>query len=148
MNMGGGCPMRKKGKCIFAHGPLELRVKESRRDKWGKDNATTTRSVSAANDAINTLRYSGGEDVLGAARLLTSVGDKPIINQNDSNTFMSNYNMQQYLVNPYMMPMQSNAMYYSGHTVYYPNYTAAADASSVTYQHATNDNHTTTTINK
>lgn len=147
MNMGGGCPMRKKGKCIFAHGPLELRVKESRRDKWGKENATTSRSVSTANDALNASRYSGGEDVLGAARQLTAVGDKPTVNQNDSNTFMSNYNMQPYLVNPYMMPMQPNAMYYSGHTVYYPNYTAATDASSVTYQHATNDNHITTTTN-
>jgi len=142
MGMGGGCPMRKKGKCIFAHGPLELRVKESRRDKWGKENAPTARSVTSAYDALNILRYSGGEDVLGAARLLTSAGDKSAMNQNDSNTFMSNYNMQPYLVNPYMVPMQPNAMYYSGHTVYYPNYPAAADASSVTYQHATNENHT------
>ena len=32
---GAGCPMRKKGKCIFAHGPIELRIKETRRDRWG-----------------------------------------------------------------------------------------------------------------
>lgn len=30
------CAMKKKGKCDFAHGPLELRVKETRRNRWGK----------------------------------------------------------------------------------------------------------------
>merc|ERR1711871_1282473 len=54
---GDRCPMRKKGKCVFAHGPLELRVKESRRDKWNQN----------PNIAID-LRCSGGEDVFGAAR--------------------------------------------------------------------------------
>ena len=31
---GASCPMRKKGKCDFAHGPLELRIKETRRERW------------------------------------------------------------------------------------------------------------------
>ena len=190
MNMGGGCPMRKRGKCIFAHGPLELRVKESRRDKWGKDSnnnssgnnmnavasasssssssfsspnslssrsnnmttaATGSVALASGGDALNVLRFSGGEDVLGAARQLTTgTGDKPSstqgLNQNDGkNNFMNNYNnMQPYLVNHYMMPMQPSVYYHSGHTVYYPNnYQSAADASNTatTYQHATNDSH-------
>lgn len=60
------CPMRKKGKCIFAHGPLELRVKENRRDKWLK-NAT----VGIANN--DSFVSSGGEDVFGAARSIEKV---------------------------------------------------------------------------
>ena len=49
--------MRKKGKCVFAHGPLELRVKESRRGKWNQNPYAPV-----------DLRCSGGEDVFGAAR--------------------------------------------------------------------------------
>lgn len=62
---GTGCPMRKKGKCIFAHGPLELRIKESRKDKWG------TRA--AADSIFVDNRSSGGEDVLGAARAIEKI---------------------------------------------------------------------------
>merc|ERR1719276_674643 len=36
VNKGTFCPMRKKHKCIFAHGPIELRVKEGKRNRWGK----------------------------------------------------------------------------------------------------------------
>jgi hypothetical protein len=31
--VGPSCPMRNKGKCIFAHGPVELRLKELRKDR-------------------------------------------------------------------------------------------------------------------
>lgn len=58
------CPMRKKGKCVFAHGPLELRVKEVRRHKWGQCGSN---SSSGSTD----LASSGGEDTLGAARSLS-----------------------------------------------------------------------------
>eukprot|EP00981_Chlorochromonas_danica_P005415 scaffold1091_cov164-Ochromonas_danica.AAC.38 len=64
------CPMRKKGKCIFAHGPQELRVKETRRDKWGRSLSVSTSSVAPGTDL---LRFSGGEDVLGAARSIEKV---------------------------------------------------------------------------
>ena len=30
------CPMKKKNKCVFAHGPAELRVKEGKKNRWGK----------------------------------------------------------------------------------------------------------------
>ena len=30
------CPMKKKMKCDFAHGPLELRIKDNRRDRWDR----------------------------------------------------------------------------------------------------------------
>jgi serine/threonine protein kinase len=55
---GTACPMRKKGKCAFAHSPFELRVKENRRDKWPRDETLAPASLMA----------SGGEDVLGSAR--------------------------------------------------------------------------------
>lgn len=61
------CVMRKKGKCDFAHGPIELRVKENRRDKWGR------RSYSGVEDESLLLRLSGGEDVLGAARSIEKI---------------------------------------------------------------------------
>jgi serine/threonine protein kinase len=88
---GTSCPMRKKGKCDFAHGPLELRVKESRRDKWALRSSS---GVGLAGDlegqlqcgpcssgsgsgsgltAAMALRMSGGEDVLGAARSIEKV---------------------------------------------------------------------------
>ena len=35
-NLGTFCPMRKKNKCVFAHGPAELRVKEGKKNRWGK----------------------------------------------------------------------------------------------------------------
>ena len=85
------CHFRKKGKCDFAHGPLELRVKDTRRDKWGHNNkqqqqqqqqnyqngGTTASSCNVDSSAILLLqmqnRYSGGEDVLGAARSIEKV---------------------------------------------------------------------------
>ena len=54
------CPMKKKNKCVFAHGPVELRVKEGKRNRWGK-------LVDANGDNKNP-RHSGGEDTYGAAR--------------------------------------------------------------------------------
>eukprot|EP01038_Epipyxis_sp_PR26KG_P006944 gene6944-9498_t len=66
---GSSCPMRKKGKCIFAHGPLELRVKETRRDRWGRH----AHNNSSNRDMNDLLRLSGGEDVLGAARSIEKV---------------------------------------------------------------------------
>eukprot|EP01035_Chromulina_nebulosa_P020242 gene20242-26279_t len=62
------CPMRKKGKCDFAHGPLELRIKDTRRDRWGKPPQPDPSTISP----IMTLRLSGGEDVLGVARQLNN----------------------------------------------------------------------------
>ena len=62
ITLGNSCPMRKKGKCIFAHGPLELRIKESRKDRWG--NFT---------DYQLDMKSSGGEDVLGAARSIEKI---------------------------------------------------------------------------
>ena len=49
-----------QGKCDFAHGPLELRIKETRRDRWGK--------VVTDHPLPNNYILSGGEDILGAAR--------------------------------------------------------------------------------
>ncbi|KAL7490125.1 hypothetical protein ACHAW6_015851, partial [Cyclotella cf. meneghiniana] len=54
------CPMRKKNKCIFAHGPVELRVKEGKRKRWGT-------LVSKHGDCANP-RASGGEDTYTAAK--------------------------------------------------------------------------------
>lgn len=48
------CPMRKKNKCDFAHGPVELRVKEGKRNRWGK-------LVDAKGNNSN-VKASGGED--------------------------------------------------------------------------------------
>ena len=33
VSLGTRCPMRKKNKCVFAHGPIELRVKEGKRKR-------------------------------------------------------------------------------------------------------------------
>ena len=35
MSCGTFCAMKRKHKCIFAHGPVELRVKEGKRQRWG-----------------------------------------------------------------------------------------------------------------
>jgi hypothetical protein len=59
-SLGTFCPMRKKNKCIFAHGPVELRVKEAKRGRWGK--------LVDENGDCNNTRHSGGEDTYGAAR--------------------------------------------------------------------------------
>lgn len=53
------CPLRRK-RCVFAHGPVELRVKEGKRGRWG-------RLVDRKGDCSNP-RASGGEDTYGAAR--------------------------------------------------------------------------------
>ena len=63
-SLGTLCPMRKKGKCIFAHGPVELRVKEAKRNRWGK-------LVDKNGDNKNP-NHSGGEDTYGAARAIES----------------------------------------------------------------------------
>lgn len=60
VSYGTSCPMRRKNKCVFAHGPVELRVKETKRNRWGK-------LVDANGDAKNP-QHSGGEDTYGAAR--------------------------------------------------------------------------------
>jgi hypothetical protein len=59
-SLGTLCPMRKKNKCIFAHGPVELRVKEAKRNRWGK--------LVDDNGDCNNQNHSGGEDTYGAAR--------------------------------------------------------------------------------
>lgn len=64
VSLGTFCPMRKKGKCIFAHGPVELRVKEAKRHRWGK-------LVDENGDNKNP-NHSGGEDTYGAARAIES----------------------------------------------------------------------------
>jgi serine/threonine-protein kinase/endoribonuclease IRE1 len=60
VSYGTSCPMRKKNKCVFAHGPVELRVKDTKRNRWGK-------LVDANGDCKNP-QHSGGEDTYGAAR--------------------------------------------------------------------------------
>jgi hypothetical protein len=59
-SLGTFCPMKKKNKCVFAHGPAELRVKEGKRSRWGK---------LLDKDGNNSNPWhSGGEDTYGAAR--------------------------------------------------------------------------------
>ena len=56
------CPIKKKGRCDFAHGPVELRVTERKRNRWGT-------SVDECGECLKSnLRASGGEDTYGAAR--------------------------------------------------------------------------------
>ena len=52
--------MRKKNKCVFAHGPVELRVKEGKSKRWG---TLVNKHGLCANP-----KASGGEDTYGAAR--------------------------------------------------------------------------------
>jgi len=54
------CIMRERGKCIFAHGPAELRVKDTKRGRWGK-------LVDKDGNCSN-LQASGGEDTYGLAK--------------------------------------------------------------------------------
>lgn len=68
-SLASNCPMRKKGKCIFAHGALELRVRENRRDKWGSHRHGSASAAEGAPLSPATMCLSGGEDVLGAARV-------------------------------------------------------------------------------
>lgn len=60
VSLGTHCPMRKKNRCIFAHGPVELRVKEGKRHRWG---TLVNKYGLCANP-----KASGGEDTYGAAR--------------------------------------------------------------------------------
>ena len=59
------CPMRRKNKCVFAHGPVELRVKEGKRNRWGK-------LVDKLGNNSNPC-HSGGEDTFGAAKSIETV---------------------------------------------------------------------------
>jgi len=43
--------MRKKNKCVFAHGPAELRVKEGKKNRWGK----LVDKVSFLNEDLDTV---------------------------------------------------------------------------------------------
>lgn len=64
-SLGTFCPMRKKSKCVFAHGPVELRVKEGKKNRWGK-------LLDKNGDNSNPC-HSGGEDTFGAARSIETV---------------------------------------------------------------------------
>lgn len=59
------CPMRKKNKCVFAHGPVELRVKEGKKHRWGK---LVDKNGNSSNPCA-----SGGEDTYGTARSIESM---------------------------------------------------------------------------
>ena len=67
-SQGTNCPMKRKKKCIFAHGPVELRVKEGKRNRWGK-------LVDAEGNCSNP-KASGGEDTYGAARSIETMREK------------------------------------------------------------------------
>ena len=60
VSFGTFCPMKKKSKCVFAHGPVELRVKDGKRHRWGK-------LVDKEGNNSNPCT-SGGEDTYGVAR--------------------------------------------------------------------------------
>lgn len=64
-SLGIECPMKKKGKCVFAHGPAELRVKEGKKNRWG-------RLVDKNGNNANPW-HSGGEDTYGAATSIEKV---------------------------------------------------------------------------
>jgi serine/threonine-protein kinase/endoribonuclease IRE1 len=59
VNQGTFCPMQRKGKCVFAHGLVELHVKEGKRNRWGK-------IVDENGDNLNP-KHSGREDTYSAA---------------------------------------------------------------------------------
>lgn len=65
MSLGTFCPMRKKNKCVFAHGPAELRVKEAKKNRWGK--------LVDKNGNNSNPMHSGGEDTYGAASSIERV---------------------------------------------------------------------------
>lgn len=72
------CAFRKKGKCDFAHYPIELRIKDTRRDKWNaalqqKQQHGKLIIPSIADTSVDWLKSSGGEDVLSAARSIEKV---------------------------------------------------------------------------
>jgi len=64
-SLGTFCPMRKKNKCVFAHGPAELRVKEGKKNRWGK--------LVDKNGNNSNPMHSGGEDTYGAASSIERV---------------------------------------------------------------------------
>lgn len=65
VSLGTFCPMKKRNKCVFAHGPVELRVKEGKKNRWG-------RLVDKSGNNSN-LQHSGGEDTFGAARSIETI---------------------------------------------------------------------------
>jgi len=65
MSLGTSCPMKKKNKCVFAHGPAELRVKEGKKNRWGK--------LVDKNGNNSNPWHSGGEDTYGAANSIEQV---------------------------------------------------------------------------
>lgn len=116
MTGGASCPMRKKGKCIFAHGPLELRVKETRRDRWGKTQASGSGTNAGPGiGSQESLRFSGGEDVLGAARSIEKMraaeGSAGSYERNGSNMGGFNQQSQGYTVHPSLPPAQPMGYY-------------------------------------
>jgi len=64
-NQGTFCPMKKKNKCDFAHGPAELRIKEGKKNRWGK--------LVDKNGNNSNPWHSGGEDTYGAASSIEKV---------------------------------------------------------------------------
>jgi len=64
-SLGTHCPMKKKNKCVFAHGPAELRVKEGKLNRWGK--------LVDKNGNNSNPWHSGGEDTYGAASSIEKV---------------------------------------------------------------------------
>ena len=64
-NLGTLCPMKKKNKCVFAHGPAELRVKEGKKNRWGR--------LVDKNGNNSNPWHSGGEDTYGAAKSIETV---------------------------------------------------------------------------
>lgn len=153
MTSGGSCPMRKKGKCIFAHGPLELRVKETRRDKWGIISISSRNSTLNDNNnhsTNNLLRISGGEDVLGAARIADKSSgntmNSSVTNNNSNITATMNNNSNNNRSNPFQsnssfMMYPPNMYYSTGHTIYYQNNYQPPTPSQPS---ASNNNNTTT----
>jgi len=65
ISLGTFCPMKKKNKCVFAHGPAELRVKEGKKARWGK--------LVDKNGNNSNSWHSGGEDTYGAASSIEQV---------------------------------------------------------------------------
>ncbi|KAG7366378.1 phospholipid-translocating P-type ATPase, flippase [Nitzschia inconspicua] len=64
-SLGTFCTMRKKNKCIFAHGPAELRVKDGKKNRWGR--------LVDKNGNNSNPWHSGGEDTYGPASTIEEV---------------------------------------------------------------------------
>lgn len=65
VSQGTFCPMRRKNKCVFAHSPVELRVKEGKRHRWGK--------LVDEKGNNSSPWHSGGEDTYGAAKSIENM---------------------------------------------------------------------------